>query len=247
MCRSSRRRFLCQFGTLVASTTGRRTLAKLSPACETLDCRQLLSAMGPVATEFAIPSAALVTNATADLERVAPKAFAQFETAMAAAEQHSHVNQADVTALAHDEAVVDQDFESANISSYDNGNDLNIVQDWVDYAFTYGSVGFHVGRTLYPLSAISQRLGGTLGNVPAVFDASGSNSSISPINQLIDQIKVVAKEARVTSPVQSALNHGYTVLNNSLGPDPNTMPGPGGTMRDPLIVYYDAQINNFVN
>jgi hypothetical protein len=26
--------------------------------------------------------------------------------------------------------------------------------------------------------------------------------------------------------------------------NPNTMPGPGGTARDPLIVYYDAQANN---
>jgi hypothetical protein len=246
MIRWSRKRFVFRCGSLIASSARRRPLAKLTPGCEGLDYRQLLSAVAPMSAEFATPSAALVTSATKTLERVAPKAFAQFQTAMAQAEQHSHVNPSDVSALAQDEAVVDQDIQSANISSYDNGNDLNIVQDWVDYAFTYGSVGFHVGRTLYPLSAISQRLNGILGNVPAVFDASGSETSISPIDELIDQIKVVAKQARVSPAIQSALNHSYTMLNNALGSNPNTMPGPGGTMRDPLIVYYDAHVNNFV-
>jgi hypothetical protein len=226
---------------------GRRCpLAKRKPACEALDNRQLLSTAAPVATEFSMPSAALVTNATTILESLAPKTFAQFQTAMAQAEQDSHVNQADVSALAQDEATVDQDIESASITPYQNGNDLNIVQDWADYALTYGSVGFHVGPKLYPISAVSQRLDRVLANVPAVFHASGPDTSISPIDQLIDQIKVVAKQARLTPAVQSALNRSYNSLNHDLGPDANTMPGPGGTMRDPLIVYYDAQVNDFV-
>jgi hypothetical protein len=168
------------------------------------------------------------------------------QTALVQAEQHAHINAADVSALAQDEAVVDQDIESAKISAYDVGNDLNVVQDWVDYAFTYGSIGFHVGRTHYPLSAISQRLYSVLGNVPTVFDSSGSDTSIAPINQLIDQIKVVARQANVTAAIQSALSHSYNTLNNALGSSPNTMPGPGGTMRDPLVIYCDAQVNNFI-
>jgi hypothetical protein len=57
---------------------------------------------------------------------------------------------------------------------------------------------------------------------------------------------VVARQAGLTPAVQSALHRSYNSLNDDLGPDANTMPGPGGTMRDPLIVYYDAQVNNFV-
>jgi hypothetical protein len=246
MSRSSRQRFVFQCGTPSATKAARRPPAKLSPGCEALDDRQLLSAVAPVATEFAIPSAALITNATSILEGAAPKAFAQLQTALVQAEQHAHINQTDVSALAQDEVVVDQDIESANISAYDVGNDLNVVQDWVDYAFTYGSIGFHVGRTHYPLSAISQRLYTVLGNVSTVFDSSGSGTSIAPVNQLIDQIKVVAKQAKVTPAIQAALDHSYSMLNNALGLSPNTMPGPGGTMRDPLVVYYDAQVNNFI-
>ena len=109
MSRSSRKRFVFQCGTPIASGAGRRPLAKLSPGCEALDNRQLLSAAAPVATEFAIPSAALVTTADTTLQSVAPRTFAQFQSAMAQAEQHSHFNQSDVTALAQDEAVVDRD------------------------------------------------------------------------------------------------------------------------------------------
>jgi hypothetical protein len=246
MSRSSRQRFVFQCGTPIATKAARRPQAKLCPGCEALDDRQLLSAVAPVAAEFAIPSAALITNATSILEGAAHKALAQLQTALVQAEQHAQFNQADVSALAQDEAVVGQDIESANISAYDVGNDLNVVQDWVDYAFTYGSIGFHVGRTHYPLSAISQRLDRVLGNVPSVFDSSGSGTSVSPIDQLVDQIKVIAKQAKVTPAIQSALSHSYTTLNNALGLNPNTMPGPGGTMRDPLVVYYDAQVNNFI-
>ena len=246
MSRSSRERFVFQCGPPIASGVSRRPLANLSPRCEALDNRQLLSVAASVATEFTIPSAALVTTADTTLQSVAPgrspNSKARWRRPSSTRASISPMS----SALAQDEAVVDKDIDSTNISSYDNGNDLNIVQDWVDYAFTYGSIGFHVGRTLYPLSAISQRLDGTLGNVPTVFAASSSDATISPIEKLIDQIKVVAKEARVASAIQSALNHSYTMLNNALGSNPNTMPGPGGTMRDPLIVYYDAQVNNFV-
>ena len=94
---------------------------------------------------------------------------------------------------------------------------------------------------------MSQRIDKSIEGAPAVFNASGSDGSISPINQLVDQIKVVAKQARVTPAIQSALNRSYTALNKALGPNPYTSLGPGAANdRDPLVVYYDAQIDNFV-
>jgi hypothetical protein len=215
---------------------------KLTMGCEALDSRQLLSTVVPAATALSMPPAAVVTKAGTILESIAPKAFAQFQTAMARAEQQSHVNAADVSALAQDEAVVNQDIESAGASG------LNDVQDWVDNAFTYGSDGIRdVRRNLVPLSEVSKKLDRILDSAPAVFDASGSDGSISPIDQLIDQIKVVAKQARVTPAVQSALNRSYTDLNRALGPHPYISLGPGASnVRDPLVVYYDAQVNNFV-
>jgi hypothetical protein len=220
----------------------RRRMTRLIVGCEALDHRQLLSTVVPAETTFSTPPAAVAAKAATILERDAPKAFAQFQTALARAEQQSHVNPADVTALAQDEAVVDQDLGSANASG------LNDVQDWVDNAFTYGSDGIRdVRRNLVPLSEASQKLDAIVEGAPALFVASPSDGSVSPIDQLVDQIEVVAKQARLTPAVQSSLNRSYSALNNALGPHPYVSLGPGASnVRDPLVVYYDAQVDNFV-
>jgi hypothetical protein len=225
-----------------AQRSRRSRRMELSVECAALDRRQLLSTVVAPATEFSVPPAAVVANAASILESDAPKAFAQFQAALAQAEQQSHVNPADVSALAQDEAVVDQDLQSAGASG------LNEVQDWVDNAFTYGSAGIRdVRRNLVPLSQVSPRIDKSVGGAPAVFNPSGSAGSMSPINQLVDQIKLVAKQARVTPATQSALNRSYTALNKALGPDPYTSLGPGASnIRDPLVVYYDAQVDSFV-
>jgi hypothetical protein len=224
-----------------------RRRTKLRTACEVLEVRQLLSTVIPAATEFTMPAASLVTNATAILESTAPKAFGQLQTALTRAEQQSKVNPADASALAQDEAVIEQDVESANLSPYETGNDLNLVQDWVDYSFTEDSVGFHVGRSSYRLGEVSREFDNLLADVPAVFSATDASTSTSPIDQFVDQIKVVANESKLAPAIQSALKRSYDSVNKALGQSPNTMPGPGGTARDPLIVYYDAQANNFLD
>jgi hypothetical protein len=219
-----------------------RRQRKLGVGCEALDTRQLLSAVVPAGAAFSTPAAGVAAKAASILERDAPTAFAQFQTALARAEQQSHVNPTDVTALAQDESVVDQDLASANASG------LNDVQDWVDNAFTYGSDGIRdVRRNLVPLSEASRRLDAIVGGAPALFNGSPSDGSVSPIDQLADQIAVVAKQAKLTPAVQSALNRGYTALNKALGPHPYVSLGPGASnVRDPLVVYYDAQVDNFV-
>jgi hypothetical protein len=225
---------------------GRRPLTRLNPACEALDNRQLLSTAAPATAGFSLPPATAVTSAANMLQSVAPRAFAQFQTALAKAEQDSHVEPAAASALAQDEAVVDQDVEAAGLTSDASSNDLNDVQDWVDNAFTYGSGGIRdARRNLVALSQISQLPWvQNLQNVPALFQASGSEAS--PIDQLISQIKLVAKEAKLTPAVQSALNRSYSALDHALGPEPYTNLGPGATHRDPLAVYYDGQVENFV-
>jgi hypothetical protein len=243
MVRSSWKMFVLDRDTSGGQGSRRRRQAKLSVGCEALDGRQLLSTVVPMATEFSMPPPAVVTNAASILQRDAPRAFTHFQAAMAQAEQQSHVNPADVTALAQDEAVVDQDLEAAGASG------LNNVQDWVDNAFTYGSGGIRdVRRNLVPLTQISQKIHKSVEGAPAVFDVSSSDGSISPINKLIDQIKVVAKEAKIAPAVQSALNRSYTALNKALGPHPYVSLGPGANnVRDPLVVYYDAHVDNFIN
>jgi hypothetical protein len=242
MARSSWSLFIGDRHRPVAQCPRRRRRVKLNVGCEALDSRQLLSTVVPAGTELSVPPAAVVTNAAAILERDAPKAFAQFQTALTRAEQQSHVNPADVSALAQDEAVVDQDLQAAGASG------LNNVQDWVDNAFTYGSSGIRdVRRNLVPLSKVAQKIDQAVSGAPAVFDASSSDGSASPSNQLIDQIKVVATQAKVTPAVQSTLDRSYGALNKALGPHPYVSLGPGASnVRDPLVVYYDSQVNNFI-
>lgn len=224
------------------SSSRARRQRKLGIECEALETRQLLSTVVPVGTSFSTPPTGVVARATSVLEKDAPAAFAQFQAALARAEQQSHVNPVDASALAQDEAIVDQDLQSASASG------VNDVQDWVDNAFTYGSDGIRdVRRNLVPLSEVSRRLDANVEGAPAVFDASASGGSVSPIRQLVNQIAVVAKQAKVAPAVQSALNRSYDALNNALGPHPYISLGPGASnVRDPLVVYYDAQVENFV-
>jgi hypothetical protein len=242
MVRSPRMVFVLDGRMPCRISSGRRRQPKLELGCDALDSRQLLSTVVPAGTAFSMPPEAVAAKAATILKSVAPKAFAQFQTALARAEQQSHVAPADVTALAQDEVVVDQDLGSANASG------LNDVQDWVDNAFTYGSDGIRdVRRNLVPLSEASQKLDAIVEGAPALFVASPSDGSVSPIDQLVDQIEVVAKQAKLTPAVQSSLNRSYSALNNALGPHPYVSLGPGASnVRDPLVVYYDAQVDNFV-
>ena len=198
-----------------------RRQSKLGVGCEALETRQLLSTVVPAGTSFSTPPAGVVAKAAAILEQDAPKAFSEFQTALARAEQQSNVSPTAVTALAQDEANVDQGLESANASG------VNDVQDWVDNAFTYGSDGIRdVRHNLVPLSEVSRRLDAIVDGAPALFNASASAGSVSPIDQLTAQIAAVAKQAKVTPAVQSALNHSYSAINKALGPHPYVSLGP---------------------
>jgi hypothetical protein len=236
--------FMLERETYIGRFSHRRPLTRLSPQCEALDPRQLLSSVPVGAAEFIVPPAASVRKAASILESKAPAAFAQFQTALAQAEKHSNLDQADVSALAQDEAVVVQDIESAGLAKSTSTFDLRYVEDAVDFALS-GSPGIHVGQSFVPLPQVSQRLDSQLYNVPAVL-ASSSPTSISPIDQLIDQVMVVAKNARPAPAMQAALNRSYNRLSDAFGRTAITNLGPGETGRDVLVVYYDGQVNKFV-
>ena len=114
---------------------------------------------------------------------------------------------------------------------------MNIAQDWVDNVFTYGSRG---------LANVDQNLEQTLHNVPAVFTLTSSGGAIAPVDQLMNDLKTVSKAVKPTPSLQSALNHSKKILTSVLGTSPDTNLGPGAADRDPLPVYYDAQVINFV-
>jgi hypothetical protein len=238
--------FVFRRHTFIGRNAHRRTPKKPNLGCEALDHRQLLSSVAPAPAGLSIPPAAAVANAATILESRAPNAFKLLQTSLTRAEQQSKFNQADVTALAADEAAVDQAIDSAGLTASKTSSDLNDVQDWVDNSLTAGpGVIRDVRRKLVPLSQAGPRLNSILADVPAVSVASSSTTPGSPIQQLVHQITVVAREASTTPAVQSTLEQSYDVLNKALGRKPYTDLGPGATHRDPLVVYYNGQVGGF--
>jgi hypothetical protein len=216
----------------MGSRPRRRRSTNVTPGFEALDGRQLLSTMMPGATAMLlVPPATAVSNAAAILESLDPTTFARFQADLARAEGRAHVSQAQAGRLAADEAALDQMVQSAGLDSDATASDKNRVQDAVDEAF-------HPTLDRAETWAKDQRtLESYLADVP------GS----TPIIRLtISQVHVVARAARVTGPFQRVLSRDEQILTADLGPTPDTDLGPGAVDRDPLEVYYNGQVNNFI-
>jgi hypothetical protein len=215
------------------SNTGKssrpRALTKQSPRCEALDSRWLLSTV-PAVSLSSLPAAA-VANAATRLDGLAPATFAQFESVLARAGNHSRVTQAQVNKLLQDEAALDQAIQSAGLDSSTASGDIGHVQDEVDGAFietTYQADGWANKR-----EELDQYLSGVPGATQLV-------------QRTIEQMHVVARAARVTPHIHDALSADWLVFKDDLGPTPDTDLGPGATDRDPLEVYYNGQIDKFI-
>jgi hypothetical protein len=215
--------------TLDRQSACRRSPTTLRPMCEALDGRLLLTTVPAVAL-WALP-AADVAKAASILNALAPTAFAQYQTDLARAEVHSHVSQAQVNKLAQAEAALDRAIESAGLDPQTTTSDLGQVQDVVDDAFkmtTDQANGW----------ANKQRdLHQYLADVPG---------STSLIRRTIAQMHVVARAARDTASFQDPISADEQVLSADLGPTPDTNLGPGAADRDPLVVYYNGQVDSFI-
>jgi hypothetical protein len=229
MIRSQWKRLAFRRDTSTGQSSRRRSLTKLSPGCEALDGRQLLSG-GPAAmVALTAPPPAAVANAAAILDGLAPTTFAQFESDLARAERHSRVTQVQVSKLAQDEAAIDQAIQNLGLDATTTSNDLTQVQDAVDDAFhPYLASGLVQKRQV-----LEQLLPG----VPDVRQLASRTDA---------QILVVARAAGITGAFHNVLSADEKALTAVLGPAPDTDLGPGATDRDPLEVYYNGQIDKFI-
>jgi len=208
----------------------RRASMNAKPACEPLDGRQLLSTVPAVA--LGMPPATAVANAATDLNALDSKAFAKFQSDLAKAESHSHVTEAAVTALAQDESDIDQAIEASDLLPDPSKGVQNEVEDVIDTAFTASSADL-----------ASWARGQRADLRGYVISAPGAEQYV---NQTVVQMEVVAREAHVTPQLSSALATDQAVLRRREGPNPDTDLGPGAVNRDPLAVYYDGQVDNFI-
>jgi hypothetical protein len=226
MIRSLWNRLFSQRDSGIRQTSRRRSRPKLNAGCETLDGRQLLSTL-PVVSLSSVPTPA-VANAASRLESVAPVPFSQFESALAQAESRSHVTQSQVNKLLQDESALDQAIQSAGLDANTASGDIGHVMDEVDGAFVETTT--QVASKVVPLDQY-------LSNVPG---------APKFVRRTIEQMQVIARAARLTPRLHAIVDTDEASLSQDLGPTPDTNLGPGATDRDPLYVYYNAQVGNFV-
>jgi hypothetical protein len=223
-------------GSGIMSDIGRRPRGRRStnvnPGLEALDGRRLLSTVIPGAIAvLSVPPATAVANAAVILNNLDPTNFGRLQSDLARAEGHSHVSQAQVGKLAGDETALDGLVESAGLDASATVGDMNHVQDAVDEAF-------HPTLDRAETWAKDERtLEDYLADVPG---------STPLIKLAINEVHIVARAARVSGPIQRVLSGEEQILTAELGPNPDSDLGPGAVDRDPLEVYYNGQVGNFV-
>ncbi len=203
------------------------------------------------------PPAAAVANAAADLNTLDPTTFAQYQRDLAQAAGHSHVTAAQAGALAQDEAAIDQAIDAAGLTPDETKGDINKVQNVFADAFLAGPYGAGAaadhrfnqdiarigdsGQAVLLPAHTRAQLGLVLRQ--ALADVPGATSLVPGT---VSQMEVVARAARVSPPLRTALALDRLQFEYELGPKPNTDLGQGAVDRDPLYVYGDGQVNIFI-
>jgi hypothetical protein len=218
-----------------ARNGGRRPIPARNLSCEVLDERRLLSTMAATAAVLPAPTATALASAAATLNALNPTVFAQFETDLARAESQSRVSAADVRKLARDEKIIDQTIESYSPNANTTSTLLNQVQTDVDGAFLENTLP--ASSWAQEQQGLSQLLAQSLPQV---------HISTFVVRNTIDQMKVVARAAGNTSRLSDAVTGDWAAFATSLRSTANTNPGTGSANLNPVEVYYEGNINNFI-
>jgi hypothetical protein len=213
----------------------RRSRVTLRPLCEALGNRQLLSTMAATPAVLPVPAASAVATAAATLNQSDPTAFAQLQTELSKAESQSRVTLVEVKKLARYEKIIDQTIESYSPNANTTSTVLNQVQTDVDNAF--------VENTL-PASSWAQEQQ----ELSQLLDQSLPSVHISSfvIRETIDQMKVVARAAGNASQFNDMGGGDWTALFNDLGSFSHTSAGAVSANPDPVEVFYEGQVNDFI-
>jgi hypothetical protein len=203
----------------------------LNPACEPLDARRLPSTAAPAPLALPAPPAAAVAQSAAFLDDLTPLAFANFRSVLAGAAAHSHVTQAQLDRLLGDEVAMEQGIASSGLIPQIQQEDINQVENLVDMAFIEKAAPSieWIGQ----MQQLQQCTGGT--RIP-----------IRLVNHTIEQMYAVARAAAVPSGMYAQLETDIAHFEKREGPSPAVDLGPGVTSGDPVIVYYEGQVGDFV-
>jgi len=225
--------------------------AKLRPQSECLEARRLLSsATHATHADLLSPPAVEVANATAALESRAGQDFQKLSADLQQLEQAAGVRPGQFAVLEYDATTMDLAIKSSSeITTKQASLQLDALQNVLDQSFLAAS-NTRSGWNQLEQKVSSDLYGVVVNDVlnQAEVAATTPNGVVS--NQLVqntyDQMKVIAREAHVTRAEHDQIAADEQAIVRDLGPAPDMNLG-SAVPRDPLTVYLDSQVPNFVH
>jgi hypothetical protein len=208
-----------------------RTSARRRPQCEAMEARRLLSASSAPSAAFLLPGSAEVARAQSIISGRAGPALQNYDSELQRLEKASRVTPAQFAALDSDAEQLAQAIDTSNLTSAAVTEQLDELQDTVDQSFlAAGDKGANWSQIQTQLDA-------------ALY---GTTITTNLPGQTYAQIQLIAREAHVTLAEHKALVADAQAVTTALGPQVDTNLG-GTAPRDPLVVYYNGQVNQFVH
>jgi hypothetical protein len=192
--------------------------------------RRLLSAATAPAA-FLVPGAAEVAKAQSVMSSSAPKPFQKYATDLQRLEQSSRVTPVQLGHLENDAVQLATSIQSSSLDSQAVSQQLVLLQDTVDQSFLAAS-DRQKGWT-----QLENQLSSALFDVPMTTDLP---------QQTFIQMRIIARAAHVTQVEQEQLTADELALNAALGARVNSDLG-GSVPRDPMVIYYNGQVAQFVH
>jgi hypothetical protein len=196
-----------------------------------MEPRRLLSASSAPSAAFLLPGSAEVARAQSVIASGAGPAFSNYAGELQRVEASSHVTPAQFATLDSDAEQLAQAIETANLTPAAITEQLDQLQDTVDQSFlaaSYKKDGW---------SQMQTQLDDALYGVSITTNLPG---------QTYSQMQLIAREAHVTLAEHKALVADEQAITTALGPRVDTNLG-GASPRDPLVVYDNGQVNQFVH
>ena len=180
---------------------------------------------------FLSPTATVVSRAQSVISGGAAAEFSRYQADLQHAEASSRVTRAAFANLKADAAALSGLIQSSSLTSQADTQDLVELQDILDQTFLDGS--FKSSQW----NQVSQQMGEALYGV--VF-------TTNLPNQAFADMQTVAREAHVSAAERQRLLSDQKALATALGPNVTTALG-GSVPRDPVVVYYNGQVAQFVH
>jgi len=201
-----------------------------------MEPRRLLAAGSAPAAGYLSPGTAEVAKSQSVMSSGASQAFQNYTVELQRLEQSSGVTPAEFRNLANDTAQLVQDIETSNEtttpkSPAELAQQLIMLQNVVDQSFlagSYGKAGWAQLQTEFSAAIYGVTFSTNLPQVTFL------------------QMEKVARAAHVTRAENQQLTAVQQALSTALGPHVDSELG-GTEPRDPVVVYFDGQVNLFVH